>query len=377
MKKTKVFFLMLLMANLVYSQNKFVKIRHNNHIDFIKLDSTQRSHTTVVEYNNFLILCELPLRQSSVKDGLEQEIQNAKELLEFLKETYNKPVNYIISSHWHGHSLSGIQPFLQKGAKIITTNHNWNKAVEKGVLPVEDKNKYNSQIITIDKDSLILSETSYPIRLAVMDTTYDMKPTDDYMMPYFIKDSILFISCMGAIKDIDYKKVTVFTYSSRLTDIARLVKEKQLPVREVIRLSYSSSCQPAGCAYAFPYSSIEWMLENGESPDETIESMSKMDEQVLIKSQDSILQAAIARQMHSNLFRLVSEKCLENKQYDKAIIFAKLLNLYYPGAAYYLNTLGKCYYLKGDIATAKYYHLIIRKKTDKYGMEEWQRLKKE
>lgn len=373
MKNLILLLICIFSQNVISAQDNFILTKHNKNISFIRIDSLQQSHTTVVEYKDFLVLCELPLQSQSGKKDSNIENQNGERLQDYLKQEYGKPIKYIISSHWHKHSLSGLIPFLRKGAKIISTSYNWDKAMQKGILSKVDSSQYDSQIIKVNTDSLILKDTGYPIKLVIMDSTYQNKPTDNYMMPYFVKDKTLFVSCMGAIKDINYDKVKVFTYSSRLLDIARLIEEKKLSVTHIIRLAFSKQCLPQGCPYVFSYKSILQMLKQGESADETIQRMEHIDLETLKLKQDSILQNAISKQMPSYVFRNTAYNCLKKKEYEKAIIYAKLLNLYYPGIASYINTLGECYYQKGDIETAKFYHLAVRKLTKKYGMEAWKK----
>lgn len=376
MKNIVPILLFVCLSTLTKAQNSFVQLKHNDKVTFIKLDSLQQKHTTVIEYDKFLILCELPLITKSGIKNLEHETENGKALLNYLQKEYHKPIKYILSSHWHKHSLSGIIPFLENGTKIITTSYNWEKALKNKVLLTEDSRKYNSKIVKINKDSLLLEDSEYPILLTVMDTTYHNKPTDDYIFPYFVKDKELFVSCMGAIKDIDYNKVKVFTYSSRLTDIIKLVEEKKLQVEQIIRLSFSKRCLPLGCSFVFPYKEIKQMVAKGESMEETIKRMESIRLNTLKLKQDSILLDAIAKQMPSSIFKVLAYNYLEKKEYEEAIIYAKLLNLYYPGIASYINTLGECYYRKGDFETARHYHFVVRKKTEKYGWEEWEKISK-
>ncbi|MCY7363297.1 MAG: hypothetical protein LH629_14710 [Ignavibacteria bacterium] len=95
--------------------NDFNINNYENNIFFITMDTSHSSQTTVIEYPEFLVLIELPFIDEGAgkSTDLSEDIERAEEFIKFLNDKFkNKPVKFVMSSHWHLHSLSGITPFF-------------------------------------------------------------------------------------------------------------------------------------------------------------------------------------------------------------------------------------------------------------------------
>ncbi len=192
-------------------------------------------------------------------------------------------------------------------------------------------------------------------------------------MFYLEEDKTLHASCVAWIKDLDYDKVTQFTYNSRLEGLLRVIDDKELKVKNIIRLAHTTPNNPRDVKYVYSKREIHNFIKNGMSPDKMIEHFTNIDEQALSNRKDSIIAQAISQQLHANLLRLAAYENLKLQNYSKAIKLAELLNLYYPGITKYMNVIGECHFVSGNMAKAIYYDNHIQKFTNKYGLEQWKK----
>jgi tetratricopeptide (TPR) repeat protein len=375
MKFTIAISMTFLLASSVLAQGNVIEKNYKKNISFIRLDSTYKAQSTVIEYDNFLVLLELPAIEKSLyrKNGLDKETEQGQILLDYLKAKFDKPVKYVFSSHSHLHTLSGILPFLQTDSKIVTTTHNWETCVRNRILSSEQIGEYLSNIITVDKDTTFFKNSDYPIELVYLDSSdVYYTPTDDYLMFYLKKDKILHASCTAWIKDIDYKKLKNYTYNSRLDGLFRAIKAKDLNPKTIIRLEHNTLNNPNNVEYAFSVKEIKQTMSKAITTEELKEHLSKI---VLTESYDSLINYAITIQLHPNLIRITALQNLEEKRYAVAIKLATFLNLYFPGSPRYIDVLGECYFASGDYEKALYYDNHLHNFSENYGIDNWKNRK--
>ncbi len=156
----------------ITGQENLIRKKYKKNISFIRIDSTYNAQSTIIEYDDFLVLLELPSIENSNyrKKGLTAETKQGELVLNYLQKEYKKPVKYIFCSHWHLHTLSGILPYLESNCQLITTSKSWKRSVDKGVLNPDDLEKYRSRVIKVDKDTTFLSNSNYPIRLVYLNS---------------------------------------------------------------------------------------------------------------------------------------------------------------------------------------------------------------
>jgi hypothetical protein len=71
--------------------------------------------------------------------------------------------------------------------------------------------------------------------------------------------------------------------------------------------------------------------------------------------------------------------CIARKQYEKALVIAQLLNIYFPGEKDFIDSMGEAYYLNGDFILAKRISDLLGKNDPKWmnRYAEWEKNKKE
>ena len=127
-------FSLLLFSNSVFGQSEtsfIVQKWETNHpgiesISFVRTDSSSVSQSTVLEYADFVVLLELPAVESAIRKekNFKKETEAGNKFLTFIESYYKKPVRFVLVSHWHSHSISGVIPFLEKGVTFHITSYN-------------------------------------------------------------------------------------------------------------------------------------------------------------------------------------------------------------------------------------------------------------
>ncbi|MFA8300554.1 MAG: hypothetical protein ACEPOV_10360 [Hyphomicrobiales bacterium] len=357
-----VFVFITFFSNDTYSQGEFTTNKYKKNVFFVQFPGSKKQ-ATVIEYKDFLTVLELPVPFEERDEDVKEESENAQKFIAYVDSVFNKPVKYIASSHWHSHTLSGLIPFLDNGAKLFITKSNWEKGIEKGMLGRNDSSKYIDKVVFISKDTVVFQDSKMPLELVYLDESYDVKPTDEYITYYFPKLKTLHASCLYAIRDFDYRKITLYARNPRLQEIADFIKDKDLNIKRIIRLRCNSDKK-----FVFTYQDLDDYIKGGLSDDEMVSHFMQIDSQVLTTKTDSIINAAVAQILHPWYIFKASTNLIEEGQYKRALALAKLVNLYYPKKQKYINTLGLCYYLIGDIPTAKHYNRFL---TGDYGWESW------
>ncbi|MFM8740793.1 MAG: hypothetical protein ACKOC0_11400, partial [Cytophagales bacterium] len=234
-------FTLLLVATIGYTQTEhaFNRTSFSKEVSFIRFDSAQAAQSTVIEYPTFLVVIELPMIEEGAgrSTNLEEDIPKAEKYLAYLERQYSKPVKYVLSSHWHLHSLSGITPFFNKGAKLVTAKTNWKYSLDNGLMNMQDVNKFSKQVVSITRDTSLLNDTKNPINVLFLDKSYTFKPTKDYLFFYLPTIKTMHASCMCAMANIDFKQHPEFVYNDRVSDLEKAIVTRNLKVDILIKLS--------------------------------------------------------------------------------------------------------------------------------------------
>jgi len=354
----------------VVSQSKFEfqRTSFSKDISFIQLDSATGVRSTVVEYPKFLVVIELPMYQDGANraTNLAEDVPKATRYLHYLKATYNKPVKYILSTHWHLHSLSGITPFFEAGAKLVAARTNWDYSTQNGLLTSEATKQFQKQVVSINRDTVLLSNTSNPIQVWFLDQEYTFKPTKDYLFFYFPKDKSLYASCMCAMNQVDFEKRPEFVYNDRVSDLDRAIQKRQAPVENLLKLS--AEYDAATKSYRTPSFTQNYFTEfkqHGTPMHQVVKTYAEMDLPTLTSRRDSLLCNLVEKNVSPQIINAAVYDCLKQKRFDNAIAWAQLLNLYQSGQPNYLDTMGEAYYQAGNTAMAKYYSTVLKKMDEK------------
>ncbi len=363
-------------------EDSFLLQQYSPEISFVVMDSIHGSQSTVIEYNDFLVVIEMPMvdEGGSKTEHLEEDAGRATRYREFLREHFNrKPIRYILSSHWHQHSLSGVTPFTDEGTRIITTRKNWDYAVAHDLVAKEKLPGLGDKIIFVAADTLLLERSEFPIEVLYLDSTYSNKPTTDYLFFYLTRQKYLHASCMTAVGQSDLGQQGPHIYGSRLIDVRRVIAAKKLDVEKIIRLGREDFVHRAFQPGIYNYADVAAYIESGRSPQEALKPYVKMPIDRLRQRMDQVLDEFAAMRLGPGMLNGLVYEFIEDGDYDRAVVFAQLLNLYYPGILDFIDTLGEAYYFAGDVDSARRMSIVLLGHDEEYdgGMEVWEKNRKE
>lgn len=359
----------------ITAQNNFLLNRFSERISFIRMDSIHTSQATIIEYPDFLSIIELPFidEGGNVSKNLHEDSVKAEEFIRFLDKTYNgKPVKYILHSHWHLHSLSGITPFFKRNVTLFTARSNWQYSINNGFLSNTDISSFTNRIEFVEKDTTILSNTEFPIHILHLDNSYRFKPTKEYLLFYFPQNKSLHASCLCAVSENELKRKGGI-YHDRLTDMRRAIESRSLDVDTIIKLGRYDQQKGTYLPPYFLFAPIRELMDNAKPYFSLIKQIADIDTLILLEKKDSLLTAAITKKIAPSLFNQAVYECIRVGEYNKAIILAHFLNLYYPGDLAYIDTMGEAYYVAGDMKMATYYDSLLKRKDPKFtgGLQAW------
>lgn len=306
-----IFLHFVFLASSAQTTNSFIVNKHAGNISFTRMDSAHTSQTTVIEYPDFLVLIELPFVDmgGDKSTDLYEDVATADRFILFLKKEFkNKPVKYVLSTHWHLHSLSAITPFFKQGAKLITASSNWQYSLRNGFLGSADPKTFAKSVLKVTRDTTLLSKTKFPIDVIFLDSTYSHKPTKDYLFFYFPTTKMMHASCMCALTDVDFEKRKGFTYSDRITDLSRAIASRKLPVESIIKLGRFDQSPGQYLEPVFSRTYLEEFMENGKPMHVAVAQYTNLTFHSLLQQKDSILQDAITKK--------VSPQILNQAVYD-------------------------------------------------------------
>lgn len=360
MKLITALFVAIIATTSLYAQSgkQFSRNVFSKDISFITVDTTYGSVSTVIEYPNFLVLIELPMidKGADQSTNLTEDIPKAEKLLNYLKKEYgNKPTKYVLSSHWHLHSLSGITPFFKEGATLVTARSNWQYSVKNGLFSEDEAKKIQKNVIQVTKDTTILSNTNFPIDVLFLDETYTNKPTKDYLFFYMPQNKCIHASCMCAMQTVDFRQRPSFIYSDRVTDLQKAISKRNIEVEHLIKLTAEYDKEKK--TYKIPIFSkayFEEFKQRGKPLVEAIKEFSNYELTFLQTSKDSILHQLITKKISPQVVNSTVYACIKQKEFLKAVQWAQILNLYQIGQINFIDTLGEAYYHAGDMAMAKH-----------------------
>jgi hypothetical protein len=340
------------------SDKEFSKTVFSKEISFVRTDTTHGSQSTVIEYPKFLVVIELPMidEGGGRSTNLVQDTLKAERFLKYLKKEYkDKMIKYVLSSHWHLHSLSGITPFFNQGATLVVAKTNWEYSVKNGLFGNTDTKKLGKQVMQISRDTTILNNTNAPISVLFLDETYINKPTKDYLFFYMPKSKSIHASCMCAMNEIDFKQRPQFIYSDRVIDLEKAIKTRNLDVENIFKLTAEFDKDKKSYKIpAFNKSYFEEFKERGTPMTEIVNAYTNYELSFLQASKDSILHTLATKKISSQIINATVYACMKKKEFLKAVQWSQILNLYHIGEVNFMDTMGEAYYNAGDLAMAQH-----------------------
>lgn len=368
-----VLFMLIPMSGFGQTKIKSLK-KINEGLYLMYFDSTQEKNTitksTVVEFTNFLVLLEVPLsNKGGGATNLKDHSEGAEKILQLLKENFpSKPLKYVISSHWHPHSISSVIPFISKGITVVSTRNNFIKLSE-FVDSLSYKN-YGQYITLLEKDSLLIKDKSNEIIVYKLDKSeYKSLPTNDYLFAFLPKYNYLHSACMYQ-RLIGSKVKNKEMISSRVEDLNCFMQKRKLnPVNFVCADLYWDQADGLISGDTFHY-----VMNKGIGMSTLSKEITGIPYQELSMKADSIIKYILDNRIPNSILNLAVYSLLEKKELQHAIALARFQALYNPSDPNTWDTLGEVYYFMGEEKLASRYEkqsLKIDKEFKGGGMKIW------
>ena len=317
---------------------------------FMFYDSSN-TKSTIVEFDNFIAMLELPIKdEGGGARNLKDHSTGAEKALRSLKHYFpNKPLKYLIHSHWHPHSISSVKPFISKGIKLISTQANFEKLKE--FVDSATIQQYGKNIQFVSTDSLLISDKGNEIiAYRFKQSDFANTPTPDYLYFYLPKYNFLHCGCMYNKWNGDHvagKEVL----TGREEDLYRFLKTKNLNPSFLIRLN-NERIEKSGMQ---PYFNLDNVIKNGIRINDIAQKYLNLDEKLLQNKKDSLLKELIVNNIPASIFNNGVYLALEKKQLEKALLFAQYQVMLNPSDPNSWDSLGEVYYFLGEKTIAKQY----------------------
>ena len=233
MKKTFLFVLLFLpfiiMAQTKNNFNKIQKIQDG--IYFMYYDTSTIKHeitkSTIIEFKDFIALIDMPIvQEGGGAKNLKDHYVEGNQIIETLKNYFpKKPLKYILSSHWHPHSISSVLPFVTNKTTIVTTKSNFKKIQE--FVDSTTYNNYKNYFLFVENDSFnIEDKTNKIVIYRITQEDYPSVPTKDFLYFYFPKYNIFNSACMYFRLDTKIKNQELIY--DRLFDLNKFLSMKNI-----------------------------------------------------------------------------------------------------------------------------------------------------
>ncbi|MFK7774196.1 MAG: hypothetical protein AB8F94_18755 [Saprospiraceae bacterium] len=361
-------------------KQKFLFTKGENNISIITTWSVRSAQCAVVEYPDFLVIheiTEIP-NVKNAQDSKKEDDDKVNPLLGFIDSIYlRKPIKYILNSHHHRHSLSTITPFLEKGAKLVTSKENLKIYNERGLFGSKTSEGYSESIIQISSDTVLLAETKNPIEvLYLKKSDYGSIPTETFLFFYYPNQKLLAASCMVHLTDFNKKYgYKGLVYNDRLIDANKIIVAKNLKVEKTLQLFRLRFENDIRKPPIFSMSYFQNVLKHSWHRRDLAKHFQNMSYEELTTNKDSLLNYLGENDIYYTVLNQAVYLSIEKKEYQKAVAIAQILIIYEPGKLNEIDTLGEAYYNNGQMEMAQHYDKVIKRskeKTEGLGLKEWE-----
>ncbi len=336
-------------------------------------DTTREKHivtkSTIVEFKDHIVLIEMPISNDGAGTvHLTDHSEDGEIILQKLKEQFpKKPLKYVLSTHWHPHSISSVIPFISKGIIVYTTKNNYKRISE--YIDSNTYQKFGKNIRYIEHDGTILKDKSNEITAYLLSKKdYPNIPTEDFVFYYLPRYKCMHSSCMYQRLD-GYMVGDKEMISSRVEDLHKLTGEKNIvPASYITTDTYWD--EPTGLVLQ---DTMNKMYATGITMGELTNNFLLLDEQTITGKSDSILKMMMTNGIPSSILNNAVYACLRKKALTKALALARLQALANPSNPNSWDTFGEVYFVMDDLQMAKKYDVHTHRidKTFGGGMNGW------
>ena len=311
------------------------------------------SKAAIIVLKKYIILLELPL----VYDNADRtdHVREGREFIHELKEQFpNKPLRYIVSSHWHPHSISAVLPMLENGTTIVTTHANLKRINE--VIDSTNQNKYRDQFVFVDQDSLILGDPGNTVIIYhARQSDYTSLPVTDFLFTYSSRYKLIQSSCMYR----RYKSSHVMDrelVSGRSENLYEFITAKNLGVEKIL---CTETDQDASTGY-IPFDTLKNLINTGIKASELNTMILKTCNDPSVTT-DSAIAWLITNNIPGSSVNSLVYECLRLGNLYSALQLARYNALIRPSDPNSWDTYGEVFYFKNKPDIARYFEKQSKK----------------
>lgn len=355
MKKTIYILLLLLpltiIAQTAFTQNKIEKIQDGIYFMYFDTSSIKKEITksTIIEFKDFIALIDMPIvQEGGGAKNLKDHYEEGNQIIETLKIYFpKKPLKYILSSHWHPHSISSVLPFIKNKTILITTKLNFEKIKE--FVDSTTYNQYKKYIFFVENDSFIIEDKTNKIVIyRITQKDYPSVPTKDFLYFYFPKYNIFNSACMywRLNTQIDGRELIY----DRLFDLNKFLTQKKIQPSNFTR--YVEDAKTNGL---IPFNALTDVLKNGISKEEVRNTFLPIKENMSEEECNLIIKKLIEHKIPNSIINTQVYEYLNDKKLKNALSLAKIQTLINPADANVWDTYGEVLYFNGEVELATYF----------------------
>jgi len=332
-------------------------------------DSDNKS--LIVELADGLCLIEAPADRPGSTDEIEARRAGGEKVIRTLQHDFPElPLRYLVHSHWHTHSLSSLEPYLEADVELVTTRANFDRVLKWADPDLIERNA--DQITFVEDDVLVVGNPEDGVivhRLRKED--YQSLPTEDYLFFQLPRSSALFAGCM-------YSRWTGppvagrELVTGRELDLHRFLESEDLGVTGLIRITAEDESE----GQILPVSRLDRVVETGVTGRELAERYQALDTAELNRQRDRLAREAIVDNMPARIINSLAYEALGAGDLDRALAFAHVQALASPAKANAWDTLGEVHWFRGNQDIARWYEQQSRAIDPDFnggGSEVWQR----
>ncbi|MBT1697086.1 hypothetical protein KK083_09385 [Fulvivirgaceae bacterium PWU4] len=342
---------------------------------FMYYDTTKTKNivtkSTIVEFRNYIALIEMPISNDGAgTTHLKDHTAEGEQVLQSLKSYFpSKPLKYVLSTHWHPHSISSVIPFISRKITLVTTSQNFERIKE--YIDSATLLRYGKYIRFVDTDSMVINDKRNKIiTYRIEDSNNPNLPTKDFLYFYLPRYKALHVSCMYYRYDNRFVAGRELIYG-RNEDLSRFIVSKPFRPEYLIR----TRADQEETNSMIPYPRLKQIMETGVTMTNLRDSFLKMSTAQLNTQTDSVVSAAVVNMVPPGAISAAVDEALKKNDLRKALALAKIQALLNPSSAASWNTFGKIYYFLGERALASMYEAQCKKIDPKYssGLTVWEK----
>lgn len=309
----------------------------------------------IVKFKDFLALIELPLSGlGSDMDTLPDHRSDGAWLRDSLRARFPRhKLRYILSSHWHPHSVATFQPLLDDGVRFVTTRSNFE--IQSGMLNKEERERYADQFIMVDSSGMTISDDVNRIDVYRLDKSqYKALPTEEFLFFHLPRQEVLYVACM--FQRLQGRKIRGHeVVSPRTEDVGSFIRNVNIAPREVLCL-YPFWDGERGVITA---DTLNHLLHNctlySSLQNEVYDAVAHRAGAAIRKDADSIITAWLTGEIPLSILNRSTYQLANEGQLPQALELARLQAMILPADPNSWDTLAEMYFYNEQVDLAKYY----------------------